>query len=155
MEPRPAKLPDLSKIRAAPIIGYSLEEAGLTMHLWIERDLFESGLVRVFTAETDDEVAALVVPTPPKYRTGWVGTCSDEDIAADVSAVTARLATPLGGRRLFDGKTGVTIPALPQWILDRRADDPPWMKGLRTPPAGVVGLEGATADEVASMMRAI
>lgn len=121
---RPAKLPDLRTVPAAEIVGYSVDDDGRMIRLWINAFVDAEGPVRVFTAETDDEVTVLVVPTPLKYQIGYTATWSDEDVALNVADVNATLAAPLGARRLVDAGSSDEIKPLPQWIVDRRRQDP-------------------------------
>jgi hypothetical protein len=124
MEPRPAVLPDLSTIETAEIAGYTVDPDGRTVRLWINRQVDAEGPVRVFVSEAKHEVHVVVVPTPMEYGIGYCGDWSEAEMQADVADVVARLAAPIGGRRIVDGKSGRPVPALPQWILDRRSADP-------------------------------
>lgn len=123
MEAHPAKLPDLSEVDTAEIAGYSLDPDGSTVRLWIHAGVDAVGPVRVFFSESEGEVHVVVVPTPAPYHFGYAG-WSEDEIAADVADVVARLSTPLGSRHIIDGKTGQRITALPKWIQDRREIDP-------------------------------
>lgn len=124
MDDRHVTLPDPESVQAARIVGYSLEADGCTVRLWIGAYEDSIGPVRVFTSEADDEVAVLVVPTPPKYRHGYTGEWTAEDIAADVADVIAKLDAPLGDRPLVDAHTKRTIEPLAHRILERKKTDP-------------------------------
>lgn len=116
MERWPAKLPPLSRAGATHVHGYTLEDGGRTLRLWIGRSIDSAGPVRVFTAEAEDQVAVLVVPTPEAYKIGWTADWTEDEIAADLADVIATLDAPLGDRPLIDPRDRSQIPPLPQRI---------------------------------------
>lgn len=124
MEGRPAKLPDLSSVETAEISGYSVDPDGVTVRLWINAGVDAQGPVRVFASEAEHEVRVVVVPTPMEWGIGYCGDWTEGDIQADVADVIARLSTPLGARRIVDGKTGRRVRPLPRWIVERRKAEP-------------------------------